>query len=138
LYAGGLFHFNKDAKTYNLKSDGLPLYVPSDDDPLINDIGIYILDKLGTFQNMSAAYKVTAETDIHDYVGGSTILVDNTRIYRFSKELLAYLEMSVAFSPYYRQDDPHTSGAMDTYFRDALQAYAAVPYKELHAYLETI
>ena len=25
---------------------------------------------------------------------------------------------------------------MDTYFRDALQAYAAVPYKDLHAYLE--
>jgi hypothetical protein len=25
---------------------------------------------------------------------------------------------------------------MDTYFRDALQAYADVPYKELHAYLE--
>ncbi len=70
------------------------------------------------------------------YVGGSTIIVDNTRIYRFSKELLAYLEMCVAFSPYYRQDDPRTSGAMNAYFRDALQAYAAVPYKDLHAYLE--
>ena len=44
--------------------------------------------------------------------------------------------MCVAFSPYYRQDDPRTAGAMDTYFRDALQAYAAVPYKDLHAYLE--
>jgi hypothetical protein len=131
-----LFHFNKDSKTYNLNSDGLPLYIPSDDDPLINDLGIYILDKLGTFQNMSDVYKVTAETDIHDYVGGSTLIVDKTRIYRFSKELLAYLEMCVAFSPYYRQDDPRTSGAMDTYFRDALQAYAAVPYKDLHAYLE--
>jgi hypothetical protein len=112
------------------------MYVASENDPLISDIGIYILDKLGTFQNMSAVYKVTAETDLHDYVSGSTILVDNTRIYRFSKELLAYLEMCVAFSPYYRQDDPRTSGAMDQYFRDALQAYAAVPYKDLHAYLE--
>jgi hypothetical protein len=131
-----LFHFNKDAKTYNLKSDGLPMYVHSDNDPLMTDIGIYIIDKLGTFQNMSSVYNVTAETDLHDYVGGSTILVDGTKIYRFSKELLAYLEMCVAFSPYYRQDDPRTSGAMDTYFRDALQAYAAVPYKDLHAYLE--
>jgi hypothetical protein len=136
LFAGGLFHFNKDSKTYNLKSDGLPMYAASDDDPLINDVGIYILDKLGTFQNMSAVYKVTAETDLHDYVGSSTILVDNTRIYRFSKELLAYLEMCVAFCPYYRQDDPRTAGAMNTYYRDALQAYAAVPYKDLHAYLE--
>jgi hypothetical protein len=131
-----LFHFDKDAKTYDLKSAGLPMYVASDNDPLISDIGIYILDKLGTFQNMSAVYKVTAETDLHDYVSGSTILVDNTRIYHFSKELLAYLEMCVAFSPYYRQDDPRTSGAMDQYFRDALQAYAHVPYKDLHAYLE--
>ena len=137
MFAGGLFHFNKDSKTYNLKSDGLPMYVPSDDDPLINDLGIYLLDKLCTFQNMSAVYKVTAETDLHDYVGSSTILVDNTRIYRFSKELLAYLEMCVAFSPYYRQDDPRTAGgAMDTFYRDALQAYADVPYKDLHAYLE--
>ena len=99
MYAGGLFHFNKDAKTYNLNSDGLPLYVPSDDDPIINDLGIYILDKLGTFQNMSDVYKVTAETDIHEFVGGSTPIVDKTRIYRFSKELLAYLKMCVAFSP---------------------------------------
>ena len=136
MFAGGLFHFNKDSTTYNLKSDGLPMYAPSEDDPLINDLGIYILDKLGTFQNMSDVYKVTAETDLHDYVGSSTILVDNTKIYRFSKELLAYLEMCVAFCPYYRQDDPRTAGAMDTYFRDALQAYAAVPYKDLHAYLE--
>ena len=114
----------------------MPLYRADDDNPLINDLGIYILDKLGTFQNMSDVYKVTAETDIHDYVGGSTLIVDKTKIYRFSKELLAYLEMCVAFSPYYRQDDPRTAGAMDTFYRDALQAYADVPYKDLHAYLE--
>jgi hypothetical protein len=34
------------------------------------------------------------------------------------------------------QDDPRTAGAMDTYFRDALQVYADVPYKDLHAHLE--
>ncbi len=45
--------------------------------------------------------------------------------------------MCVAFSPYYRQDDPlaRTAGAMDTYFRDALQTYADVTYKDLHNYL---
>ncbi len=41
----------------------------------------------------------------------------------------------VAFSPYYRQDDPRTAGAMDTYFREAFQAYADVTYKDLHDYL---
>ncbi len=45
--------------------DGMPLYRIDDDDPLINDLGIYILDKLGTLQNMSAVYKVTADTDLH-------------------------------------------------------------------------
>jgi hypothetical protein len=58
-----------------------------------------------------------------------------TKINRFSKELLAYIEMCVAFSPYYRQDDPRNSDTMDTYFRDALQTYADVTYKDLHDYL---
>ncbi len=44
--------------------------------------------------------------------------------------------MCVAFSPCYRQDDPRTAGAMDTCFLDALQEYAAVPFKDRHAYLE--
>jgi hypothetical protein len=136
LYAGGLFHYNKAAATYGLAGNGMPLYCADDADPLINDLGIYILDKLGTFQNMQDTYKVTAEIDLFDYVGHSTIIVDGTKIYRFSKELLAYLEMCVAFSPYYRQDDPRTAGAMDMYFRDALQAYADVQCKDLHAYLE--
>jgi hypothetical protein len=138
LYAGGLFHCNKAATTYGLPGNGMPLYRADDANPLINDLGIYILDKLGTFQNMQDTYKVTVETDLFDYVGHSTVIVDGTKIYRFSTELLAYLEMCVAFSPYYRQDDPCTAGAMDTYFRDALQAYADVPsrYKDLHTYLE--
>jgi hypothetical protein len=131
-----LFHYNKDSTTYGLAGDGVPLYRADNANPLINDLGIYILDKLGTFQDMQDTYKVTAETDIHDYVGHSTLILDKTTIYHFSKELLAYLEMCVAFSPYYRQDDPRTAGAIDMYFRDALQAYADVPYKDLHAYLE--
>jgi hypothetical protein len=114
LYAGGLFHYNKDSKTYGLTGDSeLPLYRPSDDDLLINAIDIYVLNKLGTFQNMKDTYKVTAETDIHDYVGSNTLIMDKTKMYRFSKELLAYLEMFVAFSPYYRQDDPRTAYAME-------------------------
>jgi hypothetical protein len=78
---------------------------------------------------------VTAATDIDHYVCECTLLVDGTKIYRFSKELLAYIEMCVAFSPCYRQDDPRTAGAMDTFFRDALQNYADITYKDLHDYL---
>jgi hypothetical protein len=84
------------------------------------------------FQNMQG-YAVTAETDIDNDVRHCTIIVDGSKIYRFSKELLAYIEMCVAFSPYYRQDDPRTAGAMDTW--EALQAYADVTYKDLHDYL---
>ncbi len=35
----------------------------------------------------------------------------------------------------HRQDDPRTAGALDTYFRDALQTYADVAYKDRHDYL---
>ncbi len=91
--------------------------------------------KLCTFQNMQDCYKVTAETDIDVHVCQCTLIVDKTKIYRFSKEFLAYIEMCVAFSPYYRQNGPRTAGAMDMYFRDALQAYADIPYNGLHDYL---
>ena len=36
---------------------------------------------------------------------------------------------------YYRQGDTRTAGAIDTYFRDALQTYADVTYKDLRYYL---
>jgi hypothetical protein len=86
------------------------------------------------FKNMQN-YAVTADTDIDNYVRECTLIVDGAKIYRFSKKLLAYIMMCVAFSPYYRQDDPRTAGAMDTYFRDALQTYADVTCKGLHDYL---
>jgi hypothetical protein len=46
------------------------------------------------FQNMPDA--VTADTNIYNYVRECTILVDGTKINRFSKELLAYIEMCVS------------------------------------------
>jgi hypothetical protein len=134
LYTGALFHYNKDFTTYGVARHVVPLFQDDDDNPLINELGIYILDKLCMFQNMQD-YAVTADTDIDNYVRECTLIVDGTKIYRFSKELLAYIEMCVTFSPYYRQDDPRTAGAMDTYFRDVLQTYADVTYKVLHDYL---
>jgi hypothetical protein len=64
-----------------------------------------------------------------------TTLHDGTVIYRFSKELLAYIETLVAFCPYYRQDDPRTAGALDEFYNAALQDYAAIKYDALHEYL---
>jgi hypothetical protein len=101
---------------------------------LINELGIYILDKLSMFHNMQD-YAVTADTDIDNFVRECTILVDGTKKYRFSKEFLAYIEMCVALSSYYRQDDPRTACGMDTYFRDALEKYADITYEHLLDYL---
>ena len=77
-------------------------------------------------------YTVTADTDFENFVRECTILVDGNKIYRFSKELLAYIEMCVAFSQHYRQNDPHTASAMDMYLRDALKKYADIAYNDLH------
>jgi hypothetical protein len=80
-------------------------------------------------------YEVTATNEINDSVRYCTLIVDGTKIHGFSKELVAYIEMCLAFSPYDRQDDPRTAGAMDTYFRNAIQNYTDVPYADFHDYL---
>jgi hypothetical protein len=36
-------------------------------------------------------------------------------VYRFSKELLAFLQTLVAFCPYYIANDPNAVGTMDNY-----------------------
>ena len=60
-------------------------------------------------------------------------------IYRFSKEILAYIETLVAFSPRYRQNDPDTAGALGAFYTAALQDYAAwyapIKYDDLYQYL---
>jgi hypothetical protein len=79
-------------KSPRLARDAVPLFQDEDDNPLVNNLGIYILDHPSMLQNMQD-YAVTADTDIDNYVRECTILVDGTKIYRFSKELLAYIEM---------------------------------------------
>jgi hypothetical protein len=51
-YAGAVFHYNKDSTTYGVARDAVPLFQDEleDDKPLINELGIYILDKLCMFQ----------------------------------------------------------------------------------------
>ena len=134
MCAGGLFHYNYASTTYSIAKGNESMYKDEESNPLINDFGIYILANLSTFQNMQD-YTVTAETDIDEYVREAAILHDGTKIYRFSRELLAYIETCVAFSPYYRQDDPRTVGPMDKFYTDALSVYEAVSYKDLHNYL---
>ncbi len=67
----------------------------------MNEFGFYVLSKLHTFQNMKS-FRVDKDTDIAAYVRHVAILHDSTRVYLFSKELLALIETLVALSPYYR------------------------------------
>ena len=55
--------------------------------------------------------------------------------YMVSKELVAYLETLVAFTPYYRADDPRMSGKMEMFYTKALKRYQAFPYKDFHKYI---
>ncbi len=77
--------------------------------------------------------------DIDAFVCHATLLHvvvhDGTRVYRFSKELLAFLQTLVAFCPYYVAIDPNTAGLMDNYYAEALRDYSAVTYEALHRYL---
>ncbi len=42
------------------------------------------------------------------------------------------METLVAFSPYYRVNDPHMVGHLDQYYLDTLTAYGEVSYKTFH------
>jgi hypothetical protein len=126
-----MFHYSTKASIYGINNPDTILYKKDDHNPLINEFGIYIIDRLCTFQNMQH-YTVTPDTDLDDYVTETITLHDGTVLYCFSKELLAYLETIVAFSPYYIQNDPRTAGVMDNFYSAALQAYASVSYKDLH------
>ncbi len=55
--------------------------------------------------------------------------------YKVSKQLVAYLQKLVAFSQYYRADDPHSSGKMETLYHKSLERYKGFEYKAFHAYI---
>jgi hypothetical protein len=86
---------------------------------------------------MNESFQVDDETDIDTFVRHEfkLLLHDGFCVYRFSKELLAFLQTLVAFCPYYVANDPNAAGPMDSYYAEALRDYAAVTYEALHSYL---
>ena len=120
-------HYATGKKEYGLenKNKDIVLFKTINTNPLFNDFGIYMLDQLHTFQNMQS-YAVDSSTIMEAFVKKKTTLHDGTVIYRFSKELLAYIETLVAFSQHHQADDPCTAGALDEFFTDALKAYATI------------
>ena len=129
-----MFHYTAEATTYGIAHHDRPLFMEDDNNPLFNPFACYILDRLHTYQNMQD-YAVRPGFDVAAYVSHSTTLHDETIIYRFSKELLAYMETLVAFSPYYRADDPRSAAHIDKHFKSALANYKDSLYEQLHEYL---
>ena len=133
-----MFHYDKAILEHESESYGINhqvMYRDSKENELINDFGIYVLSRLHTFQNMKAL-RVDADTDIAAYVRHSTELLDGNRVYRFSRELLAFLETMVAFSPYHVANNPNAAGPADAFYEETLARYKKVPYDKLHDYIE--
>jgi hypothetical protein len=123
-----------ESESYCINDPGGIIYRDSKENPLINTFGIYVLTRLPTFQNMKSL-RIDAATDIPAYVRHSTELLDGTRVYRFSRELLAFLETMVAFSPYHVANNPNAAGPADAFYEAALECYKKVPYDKLHDYI---
>ena len=123
-------HYKQDHPLYNVQGHA-NLFVKDADNVMFNQFTAYILSEFPKMQNMKS-FAVHEQTDIDEFVRESRILPDGTEVYRFSKELIAYLETIVAFSPYYRVNDPRMVGPLDQYFADAVAAYAEVSYKTFH------
>jgi hypothetical protein len=53
----------------------------------------------------------------------------------FSRNLLAYLEELVAFSPYYRTDDGRMAGKMEAFHLQTVERYKSFKDHQLHQYI---
>jgi hypothetical protein len=136
VLSGGLFPFRKDL-AYSVVNEGLQLYHDVPENTLLNDVFFYVMYHLSSFQNMHE-YQVTSETEIFEFVHTSSPAIPTTIIpdtFRFSKQLVAYVETLVAFSPYYVAGDPRTQGRVDNFYHRALERYKDFPYKEFHKYI---
>ena len=121
FFSGGMFHYDCESSVYGIGHAEGHMFRKVPENPLINEFGAYIISKLHKFQNMKS-YMVHEDTVIADYVCHCTTLHDDS----FSKELLIFIETLVAFSPYYRANDPRAAGAMDNYYTDTLRDYGGV------------
>jgi hypothetical protein len=139
-----MFHYKHESVEYGIQHAEGHLFLKAGENPLIKEFGFYVISRLHTFQNMHESFQVDDKTDIDAFICHATLLHEGTRVYSFSKELLAslqtgqtlaFLQTLVAFSPYYVANDPNAAGPMDSCYAEALRDYAAVTYEALHRYL---
>jgi hypothetical protein len=96
-----------------MKPDAPALYEDGKNNTLLNDVFFYVLHHLPRLQNMHE-YSVDIGQDIEAFVKRKYPQLEGPPsvppVFFFSKNLLAYLETLVAFSPYYRADDARMAG----------------------------
>jgi hypothetical protein len=136
--SGCLFHYKKDL-AYNTSKNCCGFNHDVLENTLLNDVCCYFVHNLTKLQNMHQ-YTIIRDTYIkalvhttvtyHALAGPSV-----AEAYLFSKELVAYLETLIAFSVYYRADDPSMSGKMVQFYTKALAGYKDIPYPEFHTYI---
>jgi hypothetical protein len=106
--SGGIFHYKKNLD-YHASMDCCGFYHDVLENTLLNDVFSYFVHNLPKLQNMHL-YKITSDTNIKTVVTTSYRALAGPplepEIYLFSKKLVAYLEMLIAFSVYCRADDP--------------------------------
>ena len=110
-----MFHYKKGA-AYNTSADSAVLYQEVPSNTLLNDVFCYFVYHLLKFQNMHP-YRITSATDIPAHVGTTYPALQGPPAVPetyLSEGLVAYLETLIAFSCYYRADDSHMAGKMDT------------------------
>jgi hypothetical protein len=136
VLSGGLFDFRKEL-AYSVVNEGLQLCHDIPENTLLNDVFFYVMYHLSSFQNMHE-YQVTKDTEIFEFVHTSSPAIPNSVIpetYKISKQLVAYLETLVAFSPYYVAGDPLTQGRVDNFYLQATDRYNDFTSKEFHKYI---
>ena len=121
-----------------MKPDAPALYEDGSNNTLLNDVFFYVLHHLPRLQNMHE-YSVDAGQDIEAFVKRKYPQLEGPPsvppVFFFSKNLLAYLETLVAFSPYYRADDARMAGKMEAFYQEAVKRYKDYPDKKLHHYI---
>jgi hypothetical protein len=135
--SGGIFHYKKDL-AYNTSMDCCGFYHDVPENTLFNDVFCYFVHNLPKLQNMHL-YKITSDTNVKTLVTTSYRALAGPpsvpETYPLSKELVAYLETLIAFSVYYRADDPRMSGKTDQFYTKALAGYKDTPYAGFHKYI---
>ena len=121
-----------------MKPDAPALYEDGKNNTLLNDVFFYVLHHLPRLQNMHE-YSVAAGADIEAFVQRKYPQLEGPPsvppVFFFSKNLLAYLETLVAFSPYYRADDARMAGKMEAFYQEAVNRYKAYTDDKLHDYI---